>query len=111
MTCSCVQLFCCCSLCYCRFREYKIIMVQLIYVPFCFVILARGFIVEFFLLKFMLFLLPLVRNLCINYVFWRHQPELQVDLRTVLLSPFYNFFLICCAIHGRYAISFSISGF
>lgn len=86
---------------FCRFREYKIIMVQLIYIPFCFVIILRGFIVEFFLLKFMLFLLPLLRNLCINYIFWYNQPELQVDLQTVLMSPFYNFFLICCAIHGR----------
>jgi hypothetical protein len=76
-------------------------MVQLIYIPFCLVIVARGFFVEFVLLKLMLFLLPLLRNLFINYVFWRNQPELQVELETVLLSPFYNFFLICCAIHGR----------
>jgi hypothetical protein len=76
-------------------------LVQLIYVPFCLVIMARGFYVEFVLLKLMLFLLPLLRNLFINYVFWNNQPELQVDFSTVLLSPFYNFFLICCAIHGR----------
>jgi hypothetical protein len=76
-------------------------MVQLIYIPFCLVIVARGFFVEFVLLKLMLFLLPLVRNLFINYLFWHNQPEMQVELRTVLLSPFYNFFLICCAIHGR----------
>jgi len=84
-----------------RFREYKIIFVQVMYIPFCVVILSRGFIIEFFLLKFMLFIWPLLRNLYINYICWRNQPQLQVKLETVLLSPFFNFFLIMCAVHGR----------
>lgn len=85
-----------------RFREYKIILVQLLYIPLCLVIMARGFYVEFVIFKLLLFLLPLIRNILINYVAWKGQPELQVDLRTVLLSPFFNFFLIVCAIHGRW---------
>ena len=84
-----------------RFREYKIIFIQILYIPFCVVILARGLYKEFLVLKFGLFIFPLLRNLFINYIAWRGQPELQVTLETVLLSPFYNFFLIMCAVHGR----------
>jgi hypothetical protein len=56
---------------------------------------------ELVLVKSLLFILPLLRNLYINYLCWNGIPELQVDLETVLLSPFYNFFLIMCAVHGR----------
>jgi hypothetical protein len=84
-----------------RFREYKIILVQLFYIPFCIVIISRGFYFEFVVLKLMLFALPLLRNLYINYICWGGKPDLQVDFRTVLLSPLFNFFLIMCAVHGR----------
>jgi len=84
-----------------RFREYKILFVQVMYIPFCIILLARGFYVEFILVKIMLFVLPLMRNIYINYVCWRGQPELQTDIETLLLSPFFNFFLIMCAVHGR----------
>jgi hypothetical protein len=84
-----------------RFREYKIVLVQLFYIPFCIVIIARGFYFEFLVLKLMLFALPLLRNIFINYICWWGKPELQVDLETVLLSPLFNFFLIMCAVHGR----------
>lgn len=84
-----------------RFREYKIIFVQVLYVPFCLVILSRGFFLEFICLKFLLFIFPLIRNLWLNYVCWKGQPEMQVTFETVMLSPFYNFFLILCAVHGR----------
>ena len=84
-----------------RFREYKIILMQLFYIPFCIVIMSRGFYLEFVVLKLLLFILPLLRNLYINYICWHKNPELQVDLETVLLSPFFNFFLIMCAVHGR----------
>jgi hypothetical protein len=62
-----------------RFREYKIIFVQLLYLPFCIVILSRGFVWEFIVVKLMLFLWPLLRNIYINYFCWRNQPELQVS--------------------------------
>jgi hypothetical protein len=85
-----------------RFREYKLIIVQLFYLPVCIVLIIAGYYYELFLLKLMLFGCTLIRNLYINYICWYNTPELQVTLRTVLTSPFYNFFLICCAIHGRW---------
>jgi uncharacterized membrane protein YqaE (UPF0057 family) len=63
-----------------RFREYKLIVMQLLYLPFCAVIVARGFYIEFILTKFLLFALPFVRNVYINYICWRNQPELQVSV-------------------------------
>jgi hypothetical protein len=84
-----------------RLREYKIIFVQVMYIPFCIIILSRGFISEFIVVKLLLFLWPFLRNLFINYICWRGQPELQVPFETVFLSPFFNYFLILCAIHGR----------
>jgi hypothetical protein len=85
-----------------RFREYKIITVQLLYLPFALVVCLRGFVLEFVLLKIALMMVPLTRNIIINYIIWHGQPELQVSLETVLLSPFYNMFLMACAIHGRW---------
>lgn len=84
-----------------RLREYKIIFVQVMYIPFCIIILSRGFIAEFIVVKLLLFIWPFLRNMFINYICWRGQPELQVPFETVFLSPFYNYFLILCAIHGR----------
>lgn len=84
-----------------RIREYKIIFIQVMYIPFCIIIISRGFIAEFIIVKLLLFLWPFLRNMFINYICWRGQPELQVPFETVLLSPFFNFFLILCAIHGR----------
>jgi hypothetical protein len=71
------------------------------YLPFCVIILSRGFIAEFIVVKLLLFLWPFLRNCFINYICWHGQPELQVPFETVFLSPFYNYFLILCAIHGR----------
>jgi hypothetical protein len=84
-----------------RLREYKIIFVQVMYLPFCIIILSRGFIAEFIVVKLLLFIWPFLRNCFINYICWAGQPELQVPFETVFLSPFYNYFLILCAIHGR----------
>lgn len=74
---------------------------QVSYIPFCIILLSRGYYVEFLLVKLLLFILPFLRNIYINYICWYHQPELQVDFETVCLSPLYNFFLIMCAVHGR----------
>jgi hypothetical protein len=84
-----------------RFREYKILLVQLMYIPFVLILLSRGFYVEFFVLKLALLFLPLLKYLIINYICWHGKPELQVELSVVLTAPLYNMFLILCAVHGR----------
>lgn len=61
-----------------RLREYKIIFIQVMYIPFCVIILSRGFVAEFIVVKLLLFLWPFLRNMFINYICWRGQPELQV---------------------------------
>mmetsp|Transcript_124275 Transcript_124275/g.220231 ORF Transcript_124275/g.220231 Transcript_124275/m.220231 type:complete len:688 (+) Transcript_124275:70-2133(+) len=37
-----------------------------------------------------------------NYVFWRHRPDIQVDLKVCLLFPFYRMFLEICCWYGHW---------
>jgi len=38
----------------------------------------------------------------VNKVLWRHRPELQVSIDTVMLMPFYQIFLVVAAIYGHW---------
>jgi hypothetical protein len=37
-----------------------------------------------------------------NYVFWRHRPDIQVDLIVCILTPFYHLFLQLCFVYGHW---------
>jgi hypothetical protein len=42
------------------------------------------------------------RNAFINYVCWRHRPDVQVSFKVVAVSGFFEIFLDLCATWGRW---------
>lgn len=46
--------------------------------------------------------LQTVSTLVVNYVFWRHRPDIQIEWYICLLVPFYNAFLQVCTVYGHW---------
>ena len=52
--------------------------------------------------KVALMLVDTLRSLLINYICWRHRPDVQCSLGVVLCSGFIDFFFSLCATFGRW---------
>lgn len=59
-------------------------------------------LLELVILKLAFFIIAFLRNCFINFVCWRHRPDVQVPLRVIALSPFIDMFLSYCAMWGRW---------
>jgi len=65
-------------------------------------VLYDGTIAEFLLCHIIYYILDLILYGLVNWAFWRHRPDIQVEASVVLLFPAYRYFLHLCGIFGHY---------
>lgn len=65
-------------------------------------VLYDGTIAEFLLCHVIYYILDLLLYGLVNWAFWRHRPDIQVEASVVLLFPAYRYFLHLCGIFGHY---------
>jgi len=65
-------------------------------------VLYDGTIPEFLLCHVIYYILDLTLYALVNWAFWRHRPDIQVEAAVVLLFPAYRYFLHLCGIFGHF---------
>jgi len=93
-----------------RLREYKMLFFQLFLYPYVLYQVcsasswtrrAEG-VGVFCAIKALLVAVDTLRNAFINYVCWRHRPDLQASVGVVLLSGLLDLFFSFCSTFGRW---------
>jgi len=93
-----------------RIREYKMMFFQMFLYPYVvYQIWAADTwarkadaVILFLGIKGVLVLVDLLRSAFINYVCWRHRPDVQCSMQVVLLSGLLDTFFSLCATFGRW---------
>jgi len=65
-------------------------------------VLYDGTFGEFLLCHIIYYVLDLLLYGLVNWAFWRHRPDIQVEASVVFLFPAYRYFLHWCGIFGHY---------
>jgi len=65
-------------------------------------VLYDGTVPEFMAIHVIYYILDLILYGLVNWAFWRHRPDIQVEASVVLLFPAYRYFLHLCGIFGHY---------
>eukprot|EP00466_Bigelowiella_natans_P004667 jgi/Bigna1/134888/aug1.27_g9596 len=70
------------------------------------VLLAKGLLNGYFLffleVRLGFYLIELIQQVVINYILWRHRPDIQQSLLVVFVYPFYTDFLQFASVFGAY---------